>query len=85
MSHTNLIKLNGIELCPLFGQESLAGLAVRAVGFAEYRYTKLVTVSEKRKYNEVHTHGILINDVLGLGLGGRHVCRVDGRRSEEST
>jgi hypothetical protein len=39
--HTNLIKLNGIELCTFFGQESLGGLAVRAVGFAEYRYKRL--------------------------------------------
>jgi hypothetical protein len=39
--HTNLIELNGIELCTFFGQESLGGLAVRAVGLAEYRYKRL--------------------------------------------
>lgn len=42
--HTNLIKLNSIVLGAEVVQEGFAGLAVRAVRFAEYRYALLEAI-----------------------------------------
>jgi len=83
ISHTNLIKLNGVVLCAKVAQESLGGLAVRAVGFAEDSYAILASLFGETEAR-LHTDTILFNDVLGLGLSGRHICRADRCRSEES-
>jgi len=62
----NLIKFNSVVVCAKVAQESLGGLAIRAVRFAE------------------DGDSILINDVLGFGLGGRHIDGADGRREESA-
>lgn len=64
MSRTDLVQLNGEELCAVVAEQLLGGAAVGAVGFAEYR------------------DGVLVDDGLDLGLGGRHGGWAGGAREE---
>lgn len=81
---TNLIQLDNIGVCVQLVQELLCGIAVRAVGLGEDGCNSVALARLPFFLRDKLTDAILINNLLGLCLGSRHVCRADCRRREES-
>ena len=84
---TNLVELEGVELGAGLGEQLLGGLAVRAVRLGEDGWRVLVFAPQQQlplRRKVKHTNAVLVDDVLSLGLCGRHAGGT-GRAGEEAS